>query len=64
MIEPTKQKFKSMEEYISALIQIAKEAVENQIIKTAPHNTPVKLLDEVAAARNPVVKWQKEDTKD
>lgn len=54
-----------MEEYISALIQIAKEAVENpQIIKTAPHNTPVKLLDEVAAARNPVVKWQKEDTKD
>jgi glycine dehydrogenase subunit 2 len=66
MIEPTEtESLESMEEYISALIQIAKEAVENpQIIKTAPHNTPVKLLDEVAAARNPVVKWQKEDTKD
>jgi glycine dehydrogenase subunit 2 len=43
------------------MIQIAREAVENpEIIRTAPHNTPSKLLDEVKAARNPVVKWEAE----
>ncbi|NLB41624.1 MAG: aminomethyl-transferring glycine dehydrogenase subunit GcvPB, partial [Clostridiales bacterium] len=59
MIEPTEtESLESMEEFISALIQIAKEAVEDpEIIQTAPHNTPIKLLDEVSAARNPVVKW-------
>ena len=60
MIEPTEtESLESMEEFISAMIQIAKEAVENpEIIQTAPHNTPIKLLDEVSAARNPVVKWE------
>jgi glycine dehydrogenase subunit 2 len=64
MIEPTEtESLESMEEYISALVHIAREAVENpEIIKTAPHTTPVRLLDEVGAARNPVVTWQKEDT--
>ncbi len=59
MIEPTEtESLESMEEFISAMIQIAKEAVEDpEIIQTAPHNTPIKLLDEVSAARNPVVKW-------
>ncbi|NLB43089.1 MAG: aminomethyl-transferring glycine dehydrogenase subunit GcvPB [Clostridiales bacterium] len=59
MIEPTEtESLESMDEYISAMIQIAKEAVEDpEIIQTAPHNTPIKLLDEVSAARNPVVKW-------
>ena len=27
----------------------------------APHHTPVKRLDEVTAARKPVLRWQKED---
>ena len=59
MIEPTEtESLESMEEFISAMFQIAKEAVEDpEIIQTAPHNTPIKLLDEVSAARNPVVKW-------
>ena len=60
MIEPTEtESLESMEEFISAMIQIAKEAVENpEIIQTAPHNTSIKLLDEVSAARKPVVKWK------
>lgn len=61
MIEPTEtESLESMEEYISALEQIAREAVDNpEVIKNAPHTTPVKLLDEVQAARNPILKWQK-----
>ena len=60
MIEPTEtESLESMNEYISALIQIAKEAVENpELLKTAPHNTRIKLLDEVQAARKPIVKWE------
>jgi glycine dehydrogenase subunit 2 len=62
MIEPTETESKdSMDKFIEAMIQIAREAVENpEIIRTAPHNTPSKLLDEVKAARNPVVKWEAE----
>jgi glycine dehydrogenase subunit 2 len=65
MIEPTEtESLESINEYISALITIAQEAITNpEIIKTAPHTTPVKLLDEVQAARNPIVKWQKEEKK-
>jgi glycine dehydrogenase subunit 2 len=61
MIEPTEtESLESMNGYIDALIQIAKEAVENpELVKSAPHSTIVKLLDEVQAARNPIVKWQK-----
>ncbi|NLU35683.1 MAG: aminomethyl-transferring glycine dehydrogenase subunit GcvPB, partial [Clostridiales bacterium] len=64
MIEPTEtESLESIEEYISLLIQIAKEAEENpEIIKTAPHTTPVKLLDEVSAARKPIVKWERDNT--
>jgi len=64
MIEPTEtESLNSMDEYISAMKQIAKEAVENpDVVKTAPHNTPVKLLDEVSAARKPIVKWQREES--
>jgi len=62
MIEPTEtESLENIEEYISALIQVAKEAVDNpEMVKTAPHNTTVKLLDEVTAARKPIVKWKKD----
>lgn len=62
MIEPTEtESLESMNAYIDALIQIAKEAVEQPgLVKSAPHKTAVRLLDEVQAARNPVVKWQGE----
>jgi glycine dehydrogenase subunit 2 len=62
MIEPTEtESLESMDAYMDALMKIAKEAVESpETVKTAPHSTIVKLLDEVLAARNPIVKWQKE----
>ncbi|MDI3310436.1 MAG: aminomethyl-transferring glycine dehydrogenase subunit GcvPB [Thermoanaerobacterium sp.] len=58
MIEPTETESKeTLDEFIEAMKSIAKEAEENpEILKTAPHNTPVRRLDEVKAARNPKVK--------
>lgn len=58
MIEPTETESKeTLDEFIDAMKSIAKEAEENpEILKTAPHNTPVRRLDEVKAARNPIVK--------
>ena len=49
-----------MDSFIEAMEAIAKEAKENpEIFKTAPHNSPVRRIDEVRAARNPVLKWTK-----
>jgi len=45
---------------VEAMIKIAEEAKENpQLLKEAPHNTPVRRVDEVLAARNPVLKCSK-----
>jgi glycine dehydrogenase subunit 2 len=59
MIEPTEsESLETLDEYIDILVKIAKEAVESpDVLKEAPHNTPVRLLDEVQAARNPKLKW-------
>jgi glycine dehydrogenase subunit 2 len=38
---------------------IAREARENpELVKGAPYTTPVQRLDEVRAARQPVLRWQ------
>jgi glycine dehydrogenase subunit 2 len=37
---------------------IAEEAATNpELVKTAPHTTRVRRLDEVGAARKPVLRW-------
>ncbi|WP_426349874.1 aminomethyl-transferring glycine dehydrogenase subunit GcvPB [Alloiococcus sp. CFN-8] len=61
MMEPTETESKeTMDAFIEAMEAIAKEAKENpEIFKTAPHNSPVRRIDEVRAARNPVLKWTK-----
>ncbi|MDQ0337673.1 glycine dehydrogenase subunit 2 [Caldalkalibacillus uzonensis] len=59
MIEPTETESKeTLDEFIDTLIQIAKEAEEKpEIVQEAPHHTVVRRLDEVTAARKPVVRW-------
>ena len=38
---------------------IAEEAATNpELVKTAPHTTRVRRLDEVAAARKPILRWK------
>lgn len=60
MIEPTETESKeTLDEFIDAMIEIAKEAAENpQMVKDAPLNTIVSRPDETKAARNPVLKYE------
>jgi glycine dehydrogenase subunit 2 len=57
MIEPTETESKeSLDEFAEALLRIAREAkAEPELLHAAPVTTPVGRLDEVAAARNPVL---------
>ena len=60
MIEPTETESKeTLDEFIEAMIQIAKEAESDpQLVKSAPHNTIVRRPDEVKAARDIIVKYE------
>jgi glycine dehydrogenase subunit 2 len=59
MIEPTETETKeTLDAFCDAMLAIAREAAEKpELLKEAPHNRPVRRLDEVRAARNPVVKY-------
>jgi glycine dehydrogenase subunit 2 len=63
MIEPTEtEPREELDRFIEAMIQIAGEAASDpELIKGAPRTTPVSRLDEVTAARKPVLRWQPED---
>src|SRR5260221_8130907 len=58
MIEPTESESKEeCDLFIEAMKAIAQEAATNpELVKTAPHTTRVRRLDEVAAARKPVLR--------
>jgi glycine dehydrogenase subunit 2 len=62
MIEPTETESKAtIDGFIAAMKAIAKEAEENpELLHSAPHNAPVKRLDETRAARNPDLGWKME----
>jgi len=60
MIEPTEtESRRDLELFIEAMKRIAAEAKENpDLLRTAPHVTYVRRLDEVKAAKTPVLRWQ------
>ena len=59
MVEPTESETKeTLDAFCDAMLAIAREAAESpEMLKEAPHNRPVKRLDEVRAAKHPVVKY-------
>jgi glycine dehydrogenase subunit 2 len=59
MIEPTETESKrNMDGFIAAMLRIADEAREDiEILHQAPTSAPVRRLDEVRAARQPVLKY-------
>jgi glycine dehydrogenase subunit 2 len=66
MIEPTETEApETLDEFIAAMIAIAREARETpDLVKNAPHTTPVRRLDEAKAARKPVLRWEPPDVED
>jgi glycine dehydrogenase subunit 2 len=60
MIEPTESESKEeLDIFIDAMQKIAQEAEqEPDLIRNAPYHTRVSRLDEVAAARKPILRWK------
>ena len=66
MVEPTETESREeLDLFIDAMKSINAEAAEDpQILKGAPHTTRVGRLDEVAAARKPVLRWRPRNSDD
>jgi glycine cleavage system P protein (glycine dehydrogenase) subunit 2 len=62
MIEPTETESKeTLDAFCEAMLAIAREAESSpDLLRSAPHDAPLRRLDEAAAARHPVLRWQKE----
>jgi glycine dehydrogenase subunit 2 len=60
MIEPTESESKEeCDLFVDAMRSIAEEAAtQPDLVKTAPHTTRVGRLDEVTAARKPILRWK------
>lgn len=59
MIEPTESESKeTLDGFIAVMRKIAQEAAENpELVRTAPHSTPVHRLDDTKAALKQIVTW-------
>ena len=57
MIEPTENESKeTLDGFIAVMRTIAEEAkADPEMVKTAPHNTPIGRVDDVLAAKNPIL---------
>ena len=62
MIEPTETESKeTLDGFIEIMRHIAAEAISDpDSLKTAPHTTPVRRLDETTAARQPILRYSAE----
>ena len=60
MIEPTENESKeTIDGFIGVMRQIAAEAATDpDLLKSAPHDTPIGRVDDVLAAKHPVVTWR------
>jgi glycine dehydrogenase subunit 2 len=59
MIEPTEtESLETLESFIATMERIYNEALEDpSMVKAAPHSLKVRRIDEVTAARRPVLRW-------
>ncbi|HUB29054.1 MAG TPA: aminomethyl-transferring glycine dehydrogenase subunit GcvPB [Terracidiphilus sp.] len=60
MIEPTEsESVEELDLFVEAMRSIAEEVEQSpELVKTAPHSTRVSRLDEVQAARKPILRWR------
>ncbi len=62
LIEPTEtESLEELDTFVCVMRKIAEE-IESQpeLLKEAPHDTPVRRVDEATAARKPVLRWESE----
>jgi len=59
MVEPTESEAKeTLDAFCDAMLAIAREAAEEpELLREAPHDRPVRRLDEVRAVKQPVVRY-------
>ena len=62
LIEPTEtESLEELDAFIDTMRKIADEAeTQPDLLKEAPHDTPVRRVDEATAARKPVLRWHRE----
>ena len=62
MIEPTEsESLEELDLFVDAMRSIAREVeVSPELVKSAPHSTRISRLDEVQAARKPILRWKRE----
>ena len=62
MIEPTESETReTMDGFIQALREIDREVAQDpDLVRQAPHTTPVSRLDEAKAARQPDLRWKRQ----
>ena len=63
MIEPTEtESLEVLDRFVEVMEAIAREAADSpETLKQAPGATPVRRIDEVLAARKPIVRWHPEE---
>jgi glycine dehydrogenase subunit 2 len=66
MLEPTETEAKeTLDEFAEAMLEIVRDAAERpEVLKEAPHNRPVRRVDEVKAAKRAVVRYDFEEHPD
>jgi glycine dehydrogenase subunit 2 len=60
LIEPTEtESVETLDAFVAALRQIVGEAhTDPELLHSAPHDSPVRRLDETTAARQPNLRWR------
>jgi glycine dehydrogenase subunit 2 len=60
MIEPTENESRdTIDGFIAVMRKIAEEAKNDpDLVKSAPHNTPIGRVDDVLAAKHPIVTYR------
>jgi glycine dehydrogenase subunit 2 len=60
MIEPTENESKeTLDGFIAVMRKIAEEAkTDPELVKSAPHDTPIGRVDDVLAAKHPITTYR------
>jgi glycine dehydrogenase subunit 2 len=60
LIEPTEtESVETLDAFAEALLAVAAEAASDpEVLRSAPHDAPVRRLDETTAARRPDLRWR------